>query len=526
MKPPRAQTLISLLTAALAGIGGLLLLLRRRAGARANPPPSLPGVPDLPASQPAPPATGETGAARGAALTGLTGLNGRMGAVRRPDRALLSVGALFFTAASALLVQPGVTGALFISCWLMALLLAGLLLLAPPPAVRPALGEIIARHAWELLPLFALVILAAWMQSSTPAPRAPLPEHERIIALSRLSAISDEAGVLFYAATLADLQRFSAALTVLGILGVYIFARRLGSAYVALSAAGFAAASGWTLALGKSGLAYPALTLFGALAGLALLSAWRTGSRQAYGWAGLAVGAGWLFTPLMLWLAPLIPLVALLSAVANRRAWRLLPARLLAALAMGAVVALPFASLPMRAVTDADSIPNAGLSRFAIFTDALASGLLQFGPMRDPNALHGLYDRPTLMPPLALLFALGLLVWTLESARQPRWEHALLPLMLLVSLFPAALGWHYPDALRSAAALPFVMALAGLGMQTLMTLLNARLGRASELFAALLLAALLLWTANDARLHYASVALPAAEQAAAAHLAQSSLMAR
>lgn len=523
MKPPRAQTLIGLLTAALAGIGGLFVLLRRRAGARIRPPTALPDTQNPTALQNAPPAAGETRAARGAALTGS---NDRMSAFPRPDRALLSIGALFFTAASALLVQLGVTGALFVSCWLMAVLLAGLLLLAPLPDLRPALRENIARHAWELPPLFALVILAAWMQSSTPAPRAPLPEHERIIALSRLSAISDEAGALFYAATLADLQRFSAALAVLGILGVYIFARRLGGAYVALSAAGFAAASGWTLALGKSGLAYPALTLFSALAGLALLSAWRTGSRQAYGWAGLAVGAGWLFTPLMLWLAPLIPLVALLSAVANRRAWRRLPARLLAALAMVAVVALPFATLPTRAVTDADSLPNAGLSRFAIFTDALASGLLQFGPMRDPNALHGLYDRPTLMPPLALLFALGLLVWTLDSARQLRWEHALLPLMLLVSLFPGALGWHYPDALRSAAALPFVMALAGLGMRTLMTLLNAHLGRAGELFAALLLAALLLWTANDARLHYASVALPAAEQAAAALLAQSSLMAR
>jgi hypothetical protein len=433
--------------------------------------------------------------------------------VRRPNRTLLSIGVLFFGAASLLLVQIGTPGALFIFCWLMAILLTGMLLLTPLHITRPALREPLSQHAWEVPPLLVLVILAAGMQTATLAPRTALPEHERITALTRLSAPADTAGVIFYAASLPDLQRLSAALAVVSVLALYAFARRSSGPYVALFAAGFAAASGWTLALGKSGLAYPALTICGALLGLALLYAWETGSRRAYGWAGLIVGLGWLFIPLVLWHALLIPLVALLSSSTQRRTLRLLPARLLTALAMGAVVVLPFVTLA--APPTVDTINNTGLSQFSIFMDGLASGLLQFGLMRDPNALHGLYDRPSLTLPLSLLFALGVLVWWLRSARQPRWEHALLPFVLLVSLLPAALTWHSPDALRSAGALPFVMTLAGVGLHTLAAPLQSRLGRAGELIVALLFAALLLWTANDARQHYATTALPAVEQAAA-----------
>ncbi|MBL8163667.1 MAG: hypothetical protein JNJ61_16900, partial [Anaerolineae bacterium] len=314
MKPTRAQTIISLITATLAAIGGLLFL-RRRAPARTNPA-AAPAVPPLdvsdePALQPTP---------RKQIATPIPLEKELAGEVlsRNPNRALLTVGLLFFAAASLLLIQVGAPGLLFVFCWLMAIILASVLLLAPLPIARPGLRETLAQHAWEVPPLLVLVILAAGMQSATLVPRTALPEHEHIIALTRLTAPTDETGVFYYAASLPDLQRLSAALAVLGILTVYAFARRLGGPYVALFAAGFAAASGWTLALGKSGLAYPALTVFGGLLGLTLLHAWQTGSRRAYGWAGLIVGLGWLFTPLMLWLALFIPLTALLSAIESR----------------------------------------------------------------------------------------------------------------------------------------------------------------------------------------------------------------
>ncbi len=69
------------------------------------------------------------------------------------------------------------------------------------------------------------------------------------------------------------------------------------SRWTGLFAAGLAAASGWTLALGKSGEVYSAAACIGALYLAALVYAWHSGKRSTYLLSGLLLGAGWLVTP-------------------------------------------------------------------------------------------------------------------------------------------------------------------------------------------------------------------------------------
>lgn len=229
---------------------------------------------------------------------------------------------------------------------------------------------------------------------------------------------------------------------------VYSLGRTLDTPLTGVLAAAFAAVSGWPLALGQGDPLFLAL----------------------------AVTAGIGFS-------------LLYAGVRLRSIWRVTGGALLCLLPLLAAADLSATSLA-RAASD-------GLSPALTLLDALSAALLLFNLTGDPNPLHGLVNRPVFAPPLAALFAFGLLVWAVRLRQSRRWSDVFPLAALVVALLPSALAVYNPDAQRAALALPVALCFAAYGAAVLVRQLMTRLGNAGAAVAIWLVLAALVVTALD-----------------------------
>ncbi len=266
-------------------------------------------------------------------------------------------------------------------------------------------------------------------------------------------------------------QILNVLIAVLVVPAVYVMGDAYAGSQVGLIAAGFAAVSGWTLALGKAEPEYISLAIIGAVTLVALEYVRRRQGNIIYViWLGFFLGAIIILTRLM------------------------------------ATSALVDPSVSEQIPTNPQLSPVEGL-----FTS-----LLMFNLTSDPNPLHGIVDRPVFSPVLSALFIVGLLTlaWRIDSHR--RWVDVFLLLALVITLLPTSfqmdLPVRYPDLQRGAMALPIALVIAAIGASSLAQALTVRLGRNGVVIAIVLFAAALLVIVLDANQHYNHVFLPIYER--------------
>ena len=297
-----------------------------------------------------------------------------------------------------------------------------------------------------------------------------------------LYAYTLAAGFAVFGDNTLTVRAVAAAWGVLGVLGIWLLARRYGPG-AGLAAAAWAAGSLWLIAISRVGMRNTITPLFCAIALLVLL-AWR--DRPSRGMAILAGGVLSISTLYTYQALKLIPLLVVFWLLWVRRTD---PAtfRTMARQSGYAIAAFLVVGAPMIAFAIGD--PQAFLGRaigvsgfnpeVAVQTnlvDHILRTLGMFAFFGDPNARHNVAALPALSWPLVGLAALGLWVaW--RSARDAR--HALILLSLPVFLVPPLIATeggspHFLRALGVAAPLAVVV---GVGAQDLARRLSAGLGR-------------------------------------------------
>ena len=271
----------------------------------------------------------------------------------------------------------------------------------------------------------------------------------------------------WFGSSVLVLRSTAAALGVLGVIAVWVAARRFGR-WVALVAMAWAATSLWLICVSRDGL-HAALTV--AAAALLLAAVVRWGARPSSGAAALAGAAAatglWVYQPLKL--APLFIICWLLVLRrTDRRHYLRLRAGLGWALVAYLVVAAP---MLYTATTDwrnyfaragGVSVFNPGSGSADSYPVHVLKTIGMFLVTGDPNQRHDVDALPLLGPVYFVPFALG--VWRAWRRRTDPTHVALLA-GLGVFLLPPLLANEggAPHFLRSLGLAPFVAVLIGVG---------------------------------------------------------------
>jgi hypothetical protein len=413
------------------------------------------------------------------------------------------IAAAFFAAVGMLAAQTGTINPLLVFSWLMSVVLTANALLGNERLVSlPNLTP----YAREIVGILALMFVAAFMLAQLPTPTS--------LNSNDANLVYDSLNQLYIGLTSG--QQLSNFLAVLLIPVVYLLGRIVGGALLGIFAAGFAAVSGWTLALGKLGGVYSLLALVSVLTLAALIHAERTRSRAGYIWLGILLGLGWAFSPQFIYMILLILLAALCVWLDERRDWKPIVINHALALLMLVVVALPFAATGSAQPVSPDL--TSGLDPLTDFADGLSSSLLIFNLTSDPSPFHGIVNRPAFSPVLAAAFVMGLLGLVWRASHSRRWVGAMLPIALIVCLLSSAVSPAYPDLQRASVALPVALVIAASGLALLAHLFTLRWNKVGLAIVSTAYLLALTWTMIDTQTHYTRDFLPAYEQAARAYV--------
>ncbi len=271
----------------------------------------------------------------------------------------------------------------------------------------------------------------------------------------------------FFGGSVFVLRSVAAAVGVLGVIAVWVAARRYGRV-AALAAMAWAAGSLWLICVSRDGFRNVLTVAAGALA-LAALQRWGDRpTRVSAAFGGVATAAGfWVYAPLKL-----LPLLALLWLLwlrhVDRDRYRRVRATAGWALVAFAVVIAP---VVWTAITDFSSYfgREASVAAVAPGVDTPDSFLVHelktlgmFLVTGDPAQRHDVDALPLLGPLLFIPFALG--VWRAWRTRHDH-AHGLLLIGLVVFLLPPLLAAQgdAPHFLRSLGLAPYVAACIGLG---------------------------------------------------------------
>jgi len=270
---------------------------------------------------------------------------------------------------------------------------------------------------------------------------------------------------------LLAIRLVSAGVGIATVVAFYFLARIYLSRPVALAAAVLLAVSAWHLNFSRIGLQGILSPLFGVLALLFLVRAWRSGRLTDFALAGFAVSGGvWAYSA-----SNVLPAVAVVFVVAAAVAWRSRLRERLPGLALLAVAfAASISPLAYYATTHQDEY-FARARETNIFRDrtaeeeleVLASNtrkhVLMFNYRGDNNGRHNLPGHPMLDDATGVLAVLGL-AYAVYRIRRP--EYLLLVAALLLGLSGGilTLDFEAPQSLRSILTLPVAYLLAGVGL--------------------------------------------------------------
>jgi 4-amino-4-deoxy-L-arabinose transferase-like glycosyltransferase len=290
--------------------------------------------------------------------------------------------------------------------------------------------------------------------------------------------INLETALIYFFGPQAWLLRLPAAIFgILTVWGIYLLTAELFSAPVGLLAAFFTATSFWHVLFSRLGLRAIGTPLFAVWTLYFLLRATQRARNSRAYWTdalagGILCGLGF-YTYIAYRVTPALILLTLLYAFreARREAWLQALLRLAGVfLAAAAVTTAPLGLYFLRH-------PDALLHRSAevsIFNAANPGGELLSNIWKtaqmiftrgDFDWLHNIAFQPVVFWPVAILFALGVLLSPRALLRgENRFPHALLLLWLVLGAVPAVLSSEaMPSAIRSILMIPAVFTLAALG---------------------------------------------------------------
>lgn len=264
----------------------------------------------------------------------------------------------------------------------------------------------------------------------------------------------------------------SAGVGIATVVAFYFLARIYLSRPVALAATVLLAVSAWHLNFSRIGLQGILSPLFGVLALLFLVRAWRSGRLTDFALAGFAVSGGvWAYSA-----SNVLPAVAAVFVVAAALAWRSRLRERLPGLALLAVAfAVSISPLAYYAATHQDEY-FARARETNIFRDRTAKEelevlvsntrkhVLMFNYKGDNNGRHNLPGHPMLDDATGVLAVLGL-AYAVYRIRRP--EYLLLLVALLLGLTGGifTLDFEAPQSLRSILTLPVAYLLAGVALE-------------------------------------------------------------
>ncbi len=255
------------------------------------------------------------------------------------------------------------------------------------------------------------------------------------------------------------------------VVAFYFLARLYLSRPVALAATVLLAVSAWHLNFSRIGLQGILSPLFGVLALLFLVRAWRTGRLTDFALAGFAVSGGvWAYSA-----SNVLPAVAGVFVVAAAVAWRSRLRERLPGLALLAIAfAVSISPIAYYAVTHQDQYfarakeTNIFRNRTAeeeleVLVSNTRKHVLMFNYEGDHNGRHNLPGHPMLDDATGVLAVLGL-AYAVYRIWRP--EYLLLVAALLLGLSGGilTLDFEAPQSLRSILALPVAYLLAGVGL--------------------------------------------------------------
>jgi len=259
---------------------------------------------------------------------------------------------------------------------------------------------------------------------------------------------------------------------VLGVLAIWLLARRFGEG-AGLAAAAWAAGSLWLIAISRDGMRNTIVPFFGAMALLALIAWAGRPSRRTAIVAGAVVAIASLYTYQPLKLLPLLAFLWLLwMRRGDRATWATLRPTLVTAAVAFVVVAAPMALAaiqhPQAWLGRAIGVTpfNPGLTPDEDLLTHVARTLGMFTFFGDPNARHDVAELPLLGWPLAISAAVGVwAAWRYRGHAAYQLILLCLPLMLVPGLIAVEGGSpHFLRALGLAAPLGVVV---GVGAQWL-----------------------------------------------------------
>ena len=299
-----------------------------------------------------------------------------------------------------------------------------------------------------------------------------------------LYAYSVAAGFAVGGESEITLRAVAALWGVLGVLGIWLLARRFGTG-AGLAAAAWAAGSLWLIAISRDGMRNTITPVFCALALLALAALADRPTRRMAVIAGATMALATLHTYQALKLLPLLALIWLLwLRRVDRSAYRGLIAQAPAFLVSFAIVSAPM-------IVFAISDPQAYLGRVvgvSAFNPALADTdvvahvlrvLGMFAFTGDPNPRHDVAGLPLLSWPLALLAIIGVgALWRRRHEAGPVLILLSLPVFMIPPLIAIEGGSpHFLRALGLAAPLAVTV---GVGAQAVARRLATLLTRAAR----------------------------------------------
>lgn len=270
---------------------------------------------------------------------------------------------------------------------------------------------------------------------------------------------------------------------------IYLLGKELGNQRAGILAALFAGIAYWANVISRIGLRFPLYALFAAPTLYYLIRGLRSGRRNDFIWAGVALGLG-LHGYSSMRIVPVVVVIGVAIYLLHRTSKE---HRLQASYGLGitAVMAL-VVFLPLfrymldhpdmffyRALTRVGTLeqPLPGPA-ILIFLKNLWNAMVMFFWDNNNIWVHSVPGRPALDVISAVLLLTGMALLVIRYIRQRRWEDLFLllsiPLLMLPSILSLAFPDENPSLNRTSAALVPVFVIVGLSIDSLIHSLETR----------------------------------------------------
>lgn len=237
---------------------------------------------------------------------------------------------------------------------------------------------------------------------------------------------------------------------------IYLLAKEFFNRRVAFLALIFAGIAFWPNVISRVGLRFSLYPLFTAPAIYYLLRGLKTGRRNDFIWAGIAIGLGMHgYSPFRV--VPILLLFAVFLFILHRRNRPVQEKALSGTILMGITAIIVTLPLIRYAIDNPDIISYRFATRMTslerpisgnpilILLDNIKNAMLMFGVNDGTTWLHSIPDRPALDVITAALLYLGMALLVYRYIRYRRWTDLFFVLSIPILMLPSILSIAFPE---------------------------------------------------------------------------------